>query len=293
MGVVVNYSIKELEALTGIRAATLRMWEKRYEIIKPLRTDTNIRYYDNKQLKALLNINILNRNGIKISHIANLSAQEIVNKVKNFSFVQSGDDDLFDGLMLSMIDLDERVFQQVFYKSVTRLGFESTINDIIFPFFVRIGIMWQIGSINPAQEHFISNMVRQKIIAAIDGLTVQPTVDEKRILLFLPENELHELGMLFFNYILRNRGYQTIYLGQAVPLANLSEIIMISNPDSLVCSISNTMSLGGLDSFIEKFKTVPSAKKIFISSKFICEAKLNLPANFHLFENLETLAFQF
>ncbi len=293
MGVVARYSIKELETLTGVKAATLRMWEKRYQIITPLRTQTNIRYYGNQHLKHLLNINVLNRNGIKISHIAEMTAKEIANKVKDFSFVKSSNDDLFDGLMLSMIDLDELMFNQVFYKAVARLGFEETINDIVFPFFTRIGVMWQIGSINPAQEHFMSNMVRQKLIVGIDTLAQQRNEKAKNVLLFLPENELHELGMLFLNYLLKNKGFKTVYLGQAVPMVDLAKIIDISNPDILICNVSNTMAVGDIKLFLDRFKALPSTKQIFISSSAIFDLNFNLPENFKLFKNLKTLAQQF
>jgi len=293
MGVVAKYSIKDLEVLTGIRAATLRMWEKRYEIIKPLRTHTNIRFYGNEHLKLLLNINVLNRNGIKISHIAKMSHREITDKVKDLSFIRSGDDDLFDGLMLSMIDLDEALFQQAFYKAVARLGFEDTINRIIFPFFNRIGIMWQIDSINPAQEHFISNMVRQKLISAIDHIAVPVHSTAEKVLLFLPENELHELGLLFFNYLLKNKGYKTIYLGQAVPLVDLPKIMEVSNPDILVCNVSNPMTIGDVNSFILKLKVVPATKKVFIASANIFELAPELPLHFRLFASLKQLASAF
>lgn len=293
MGVVAKYSIKELEVLTGIRAATLRMWEKRYGIITPLRTQTNIRYYGNEHLKLLLNVNILNRNGIKISHIAKMSSIEIAEKVKDLSFVKTGDDDLFDGLMLSMIDLDETLFHQAFYKAVARLGFEDTINRIIFPFFSRIGIMWQVDTINPAQEHFISNMVRQKLIAAIDNATTKISASAKKVLMFLPENELHELGMLFLNYLLKNKGYRTIYLGQAVPLTDLAKILEISDPDILVTNASNSMSIGDVTTFLNKFKFVPASKKVFISNAAIYEEQPELPSNFKIFENLKGLAAEF
>jgi methanogenic corrinoid protein MtbC1 len=269
------------------------MWEKRYQIIRPLRTQTNIRYYGNEHLKLLLNVNVLNRNGIKISHIAKMSTGEITDKVKDLSFVKTGDDDLFDGLMLSMIDLDETLFHQAFYKAVARLGFEDTINHIIFPFFNRIGIMWQIDSINPAQEHFISNMVRQKLIAAIDNATTKINAGAKKVLLFLPESELHELGMLFLNYLLKNKGYRTIYLGQAVPLTDLPRILEISDPDVLVLNVSNSMSMGDITSFINKLRIVDSSKKVFIASAGIYEAEPLLPANFKLFETLKALAAEF
>ncbi|WP_293298350.1 MerR family transcriptional regulator [Pedobacter sp. UBA4863] len=293
MGVSAKYSIKELELLTGIRAATLRMWEKRYEIIKPLRTQTNIRYYGNEHLKLLLNVNILNRNGIKISHIAKMSSYEMSEKVKGLSFVKTGDDDLFDGLMLSMIDLDEILFHQTFYEAVARLGFENAINNIIFPFFNRIGIMWQIDAINPAQEHFLSNMVRQKLIVAIDKTPTKISASAKKVLMFLPENELHELGMLFLNYLLKNKGYRTIYLGQAVPLTDLQKILEISNPDILVANVSNSMSMGDMDTFIDKLKIVPATIHIYIASVDIFEEKPHLAANFKIFESLKSLKDEF
>jgi len=293
MGVVAKYSIKELEVLTGIRAATLRMWEKRYQIIRPLRTHTNIRYYGNEHLKLLLNVNVLNRNGIKISHIAKMSSGEISEKVKDLSFVKTGDDDLFDGLMLSMIDLDEALFHQTFYKAVARLGFEDTINRIIFPFFNRIGIMWQVDTINPAQEHFISNMVRQKLIAAIDSADAKTLPEAKKLLLFLPESELHELGMLFLNYLLKNKGHKTVYLGQAVPLSDLPKILEISDPDMLITNVSNSMSVGDITSFINKFKPVPATKQVFIANAGIFDAQPQLPSNFKIFQNLQQLAAEF
>ncbi|WAC40517.1 MerR family transcriptional regulator [Pedobacter sp. SL55] len=293
MGIIAKYSIKELEVLTGIRAATLRMWEKRYQIITPLRTQTNIRYYGNEHLKLLLNVNVLNRSGIKISHIAKMNASEIIEKVKDLSFVKTGDEDLFDGLMLSMIDLDEALFHQAFYKAVARLGFEDTINRIIFPFFSRIGIMWQIDSINPAQEHFISNMVRQKLIAAIDNTATIMDAKAKKVLMFLPETELHELGMLFLNYLLKNKGYRTIYLGQAVPLNDLSRILQISDPDILITSVFNSISLGDITAFVNKLIVVPSTKKVFIASAGIYESEATFPSHFKIFETLRDLAAEF
>ena len=293
MGVVAKYSIKDLEILSGVRAATLRMWEKRYQIITPLRTHTNIRYYGNEHLKLLLNINVLNRNGIKISHIARMTPSEITDKVKDLSFVKTGDDDLFDSLMFSMIDLNEGMFHQTFYKAVARLGFEDTINKVIFPFFSRIGIMWQIDSINPAQEHFISNMVRQKLIAAIDSIAEKEKASPQTLLLFLPEQELHELGLLFSNYLLKSKRYRTIYLGQAVPLSDLPKIIEISDPDILICNVSNPMSVGDVNAFIAKLKIVPNTKKLFIASRAIFEAKPNLPNHIKTFENLKKLVSEF
>ena len=165
-----NYSIRDLENFTGIKAHTLRIWEKRYNIVKPKRTCTNIRYYDDEDLKKLLNISILNRNGIKISNIVEMSDQAISEKVMSFASTKTDTDTQVESLVVAMIDLDERKFEKIFTTAVLRLGFEETVLRILYPFFERIGILWQIGTISPAQEHFISNLIRQKLIVAREGL---------------------------------------------------------------------------------------------------------------------------
>ncbi len=289
MGVIGKYSITDLEVLTGIKTATIRIWEKRYQIIAPQRTDTNIRYYTNEDLKQLLNINVLNRAGLKISLIAKLTAPEIAAKVKELAFVRVEDEDLFDSLFLSMIDLDEITFSHTYYKAVSRLGFEDTFKRIIFLFFKRIGLMWQTNTINPAQEHFISNLVRQKLIAAIDSLPLNYPANAPSALLFLPEDELHEIGLLFLNYLLRQRGFKTVYLGQALPLVDLPRILEISKPDLLIASISNTFPLLGVPSFVKKFNCLNEQQRVLISSANLAASNFSFPSNIKIFKSLADL----
>lgn len=238
MGFKRKYTIKDLETLSGIKAHTIRIWEKRYQIFTPDRTDTNIRSYSNDDLMVLLNISLLKRHGYKISKIIAMSASEVADLLLGISLVQSEPDDLVGGMIASMIALDERQFHKVFAAGIFKMGFEKAITDVVFRFFDRIGLMWQAGSINPAQEHFASHLVRQKLNAAIDSLPNSADERSIKVLLFLPGQELHELSLLFFNYALRSRGFDTVYLGQAVPIDTLSRVVEISNPDYLLCTVT-------------------------------------------------------
>lgn len=228
------YSIKDLENLSGIKAHTIRIWEKRYNLIEPLRTSTNIRTYDDEDLKRILNISMLNRKGIKISKIAGLCDAEIREKVQHLSRDVHDADSQIENLVLATLDLDESRFDKTLGRSIMQKGFEDTFIDLVYPFFVKIGLMWQVGTINPAQEHFISNLVRQKLLVAIDN-TEQPATGAW-FMIFLPEGELHELGMLFYTYLLRRRGFRTMYLGQSVPFADLVAVFKSHPADYLLTS---------------------------------------------------------
>ena len=220
-----KYSIKDLEHLSGIKAHTLRIWEQRYNLINPKRTDTNIRYYDQNDLKLVLNVSLLKENGFKISKIADMSTEEMFEEVKRVSEKTTSFADQIYALTLAMIDLDEQRFEKIISTNTLKIGFERTMMNVISPFLSKIGIMWITDSINPAQEHFISNLIRQKLMVAIDGQ--YPTLDDnaKRYMLFLPDGELHELSLLFANYLIRARHNKVIYLGQSMPMKYISLII--------------------------------------------------------------------
>jgi MerR family transcriptional regulator, light-induced transcriptional regulator len=288
MNTPVNYSIKDLEKLSGIKAHTLRIWEKRYGIIVPTRTDTNIRLYTNDDLKRILNITFLNQNGFKISRIAGMTDAEIEGKVAEINFISNNNDHYVENLIISMVDLDEDRFQKVFSDSIIKIGFETALQEVIFPFLKKIGIMWQTGAINPAQEHFMSNIIRQKLIVAIDGLKIPP-YPQKTALLFLPKDELHEISLLYYNYALRYRGIKTIYLGQSVPLRDLLRIIEITNPDFLVTVVTHEISFPDFASLVKELTKFVSNKKVLISGKAAIEYKKKLPSNFYLFKDLNSL----
>lgn len=284
-----NYTIIDLESLSGIKAHTIRIWEKRYHILKPLRTDTNIRYYSNEDLKLLLNISFLNKNNVKISKIAQLHPDEIAEKVIGLHSISNSNSDLIDNLIIAMIDLNEALFDKIFAASLLRLNFETTISDVIFPFLNKTGLMWQTGAINPAQEHFISNLIRQKIILGIESIPKNHQTDALKAILFLPENELHENSLLLYHYVLKAKGYQTYYFGQTLPIADLNRIIDIANINIIVSVITCDMPQNKLTNFYQQLEKLPSNITIALSGRVMAENQHKLSSRFTFFKDTEAL----
>ncbi len=216
-----TYSVAQVQTLTGINAHTLRVWERRYSFLKPERTSTNIRYYSDKQLRNLLNISLLTRNGYRISRIDKMTEEEIgaavTAIVKNES---NGSENLINRLTLTMLDMDESAFKSVFDSAVARWGIVRTIKNVIYPFLHHVGLLWGTDRLIPAQEHFASNLIRQKLIAAIDELPCTSHPNAK-IILFLPEGESHEISLLLAYYLAKKSNWRVFYLGQNVPTENL------------------------------------------------------------------------
>ena len=203
-----QYSIKEVETLTGVKAHTLRIWEQRYDFLKPSRTDTNIRYYTDEQLRMLLNIGTLNRNGMKISKIAELGKGELAKEVMNIYEDANEPDSLLDSMVHSMLDFDERRFEKTLTSAILKLGFEQAFTKLVFPFMSRTGVLWATGSVRVAQEHFITNLIRRKVLVAIDAQHIEVTKKTKKFILFLPEGEVHELLLMFTEYLLRKQNHE-------------------------------------------------------------------------------------
>ena len=246
-----NYSIKDIEKLSGIKAHTLRIWEKRFNLLEPKRTDTNIRYYDDEDLKKILNVALLYRKGFRISQIACLDEEELNAKINSLSKSEEDNASRIDNLVLSMIEMDEKKFEKLLNTSIMQTGFEETIINTIYPFFEKIGVLWQTGAIYPAQEHFISNLVRQKIIVAIDGIIERTDRNSKHFLLYLPEGEMHELGLLFYYYLLKKRGHKITYLGQSVPLEDLQKTGKFLSPQYLITQIYASLNCKNLRTYLE------------------------------------------
>ncbi|HEY0744243.1 MAG TPA: MerR family transcriptional regulator [Chryseosolibacter sp.] len=249
-----KYSIKELEQLSGIKAHTIRIWEKRHRLIEPQRTNTNIRFYSDDDLKKIINVSLLNSNGLKISKIAGMSTDEMSRKVIEISESQPEASVHIDQLVIAMVELDEEKFEKTLSGLILRFGFENTVVDILYPFLEKIGILWQTHHINPAHEHFISNLIRQKVIVAIDSLAIPPKT-AKRVMLFLPEHELHEISLLFSHFRFRKAGFRTFYLGQTVPFNDLKAAFEVHQPQIMITSITAAMSRTGLDNYIERLAT--------------------------------------
>lgn len=280
-----KYSIKELEALSGIKAHTIRIWEKRYKIVHPERTSTNIRYYSDDDLKKILNVSILNSHGYKISKIAELPVPELYAKVAKLSSDPTDLSLLVDELTICMVELDESKFDKLLSDYILKYSFERTIVEIIYPFLDKIGILWLSDNISPIQEHFIANLVRQKIIVAIDGLPLNTAADAEGVLLFLPENELHEIALLFFYYLLKKLNYRTIYLGQHVPLDDLQEVANTLMPKYLLTCITYHPKGQHLEEFIALLSDKFHTSQVFITGKPIFDLKIKLPQNIHIFRN--------
>lgn len=255
-----NYSIKDLEQLSGIKAHTLRIWEQRYNIISPKRTDTNIRTYDDHDLKLVLNISLLKDHGYKISEIAKLELGEMYREVIKISDQHLNYPDQIHALTISMIDLDEERFEKVVSTNILQFGFENTMIHIIYPFLSRLGTLWITGSVGPAQEHFISNLIRQKIIVAIDGQVSKQRPNGKKYMLFLPEGELHEISLLFANYIIRARYNKVVYLGQSLPFNELVFAYNVHRPDYIFSAITSVPSNSEVQPFVDRLvSTFPDA----------------------------------
>ena len=242
------FTIKDLENLSGIKAHTIRIWEQRYNFLKPCRTETNIRYYCNQELKTVLNISLLNKYGYKISHIDRMNEQELMNNIISLSDKDAQQERIVNELIAHMVDLDIERFEQLLDTYILTKGIDKAIHHIVFPFLNRIGILWVTNHIHPAQEHLVSNIIRQKLIVGIEGV-MTPVRVNKTVLLFLPEGEYHELGLLYIYYLLKTHGIKVLYLGANMPLKDVEFVCRAKNPDYLY---SHLTAIAGNFSF-EKF----------------------------------------
>jgi DNA-binding transcriptional MerR regulator len=286
-----KFSIKDLEQLTGIKAHTLRIWEQRYNFIKPQRTETNIRHYCDDDLKLILNISLLKDKGYKISKLADMSPDDLMAEVAQVTETVLEYPDQISALTLAMIDIDEDRFERIMSNNILRHGFEKTMVNIIYPFLNRVGILWQTGSINPAQEHFITNLIRQKIIVAIDGFTGKRKELAKKFLLFLPEGELHEISLLFAWYLAKNAGHKVVYLGQSLPFIDLMEVYKTHEPE-YIFTILTYIPEESTQSYLDKLSETFSKAQILVTgyqvvgNDFMCGNNVRILQNFNDFINL-------
>ena len=226
-----KFSISDIEGLIGIKAHTIRAWEVRYNIVPPKRTPTNIRYYDEDDLKALLNIVALNENGYKISKIAQMSKKHIADLVTQLKTDWNNNTVQVLALSDATLKYDEVTFSDILAGCIKEMGLTKAMDIVLFPFMKRVGMLWQTGTIDPSHEHFASNLIRDRIIVEIDKLKKPELPDPKRFLLFLPEAEMHETGLLFARYLLKRCGHDTLYLGQEIPYTDVKKVVHSYKPD--------------------------------------------------------------
>lgn len=286
----ITYSIKDLERLSGIKAHTLRIWELRYKLLVPERTESNIRLYSNEDLKYILNISLLNRNGYKISKIAKLDRNDVNELVLHLFEENKETPEQSEALIASMMEMNEERFNNVLNRNIQASGLVRTIENIVFPFLRKTGVMWQAGTVFPAQEHFVSNLIRQKMISSIEEIRVPAHPLPSKFVLFLPEGELHELSLLFYNYILKERGNATIYLGQSVGFQDLERTVRLVKPGALVSVITQPFKDTAVEAYIRRLADAFPDVKIYLSGIQILNRDFDLPPNVQLF--LNSISFQ-
>jgi len=287
-----DFTIKDLENISGIKAHTIRIWEKRYNLLQPNRTDTNIRYYSPENLTKLLNIVLLNNNNFKISKIALMSNDEILLKSRELAFSNAINDEALNSFKVSMYQFDKILFNNTYNTLLHKKTFREIFKDVFIPFLEQIGLLWHTDTLLPAHEHFISNLISQKILANTEKLQYNITNTNKTYVLFLPENEIHELGLLYLNYELVLRGFHTIYLGQSLPLNNLNYFL---ESDREICFITS-LTIQPYDDKIEEYFKEISEVMQDTNNKFIATGRkikkikhLEFNSNIQLFDSISDL----
>lgn len=249
-----NFSIKDLEHLSGIKAHTIRIWEKRYNILTPDRTDTNIRTYDLVNLQKILNVTFLNDHGYKISRIAKLTDQEIARMVKSVAASSSEENRAVNSFKISMINFDQTLFNNTYKSLLETKTFRKIFHDIFLPLLDEIGLLWQTDTINPVHEHFLVGLIKQKLYLNIAQLEDKNDYsDDNLYILFLPENEIHDLGILYLNYELNYSGRKTIYLGPSMPIKDMKYLLEIHPNPKFISYL--TIAPKEVSEFITEFET--------------------------------------
>ena len=285
------FTIKDLENLSGVKAHTIRIWEQRYSFLKPRRSKTNIRYYCNDELKTVLNIALLNKYGYRISQIDKMSEEELREKIHSLGEIQACQERLVTDMLHHMIDMDMDRFENVLDNFIRQKGIDKTIHFLIFPFLEKVGILWQTNHIQAGQEHLVSNIIRQKLLVGIEGAT-SPFNIKKTILLFLPEGEHHEIGLLFLQYQLKARGANVLYLGADVPLDDLVFVSKAKKPDYLFTHLTCNPGKFNFEKFMNQLREQLPAIPVVISGQLAQQYSRKIPAHVELKKSIgEVLEF--
>jgi DNA-binding transcriptional MerR regulator len=287
-----EFTIKDLENISGIKAHTIRIWEKRYNLLEPKRTKTNIRFYTPGDLTKLLNIVLLNSNKFKISKIAEMSNEEITLQSRELAFNTAMDDEAINSFKLSMFQFDKVLFNNSYNTLLHKKTFREIFKDVFIPFLENIGLLWHTETLMIAHEHFISNLIIQKIQSNTEKLQYNINETNKTYVLFLPENEIHEIGLMYLNYELVLRGFHTVYLGQSLPLSNLNYFL---ESEREICFITS-LTIQPYDDKIEDYFNEISEVMSITKNKFIATGRkvhkvkhLKLNSNIQLYDSISDL----
>ncbi|MDI1316149.1 MerR family transcriptional regulator [Flavobacterium sp.] len=247
------FSIKDLENISGIKAHTIRIWEKRYSVLEPMRTQTNIRTYDLENLQKLLNITLLHNHGYKISQISKLTEQRIPELVNEIITDKSFKHHAISSFKMAMMNFDQTLFINTYNALLAEKSFREIFFDIFLPFIGEIGYLWQTNTISIAHEHFISYLIKQKILLETEALQAKnPTNDEKVFVLYLPENEIHELGLMYLNYEIQLNGYKTIFLGESVPISSVKDMKKYFDNLVFICYMTVEPNVNELNNYVRE-----------------------------------------
>ncbi|MDP2060266.1 MAG: MerR family transcriptional regulator [Flavobacteriaceae bacterium] len=288
------FSIKDLENLSGIKAHTLRIWEKRYDLLQPQRTDTNIRYYNLVSLQKLLNIKYLNQNGYKISKIAKLSNVELAEKIKEVSRNDFPHALALADFKMAMINFDANHFHETHKRLSENLDFSQIFMDVFIPFLNELGLLWQTDSVRPSHEHFITGLIKQIILSNIQEIHAQQkqTTHKGVFVLYLPENEIHDIGITYLYYELLKNNYKTIYLGQSLPLESLIDFDDIYDEITFVTYFTVKPNIEDLDNYLVRFDTQinPNQKhKLWLIGRQTNYIMGKLPVQIQKFDSIQSL----
>lgn len=289
-----SFSIRDMENLSGIKAHTIRIWEKRYNLFSPERTTTNIRNYSIGSLQKLLNITLLYNNGYKISKIAKLDESQIPAMVKEIVAKNSKKSHALNAFKLAMLNFDQSLFQKTYNSLLAERSFRDVFYEVFIPLLNELGLLWQTDTISPAHEHFISNLIKQKIYIQTEKLqTEEPTKHDKVFALFLPENEIHDIGLLYINYEITLRGYKSIYLGQTMPMENLSDLLKYYNHINFVSYFTVAPTPNELQAYLEQFSNLlelsPDSRLLVLGHQIRHATADTFPESVQAFNSIEQL----
>jgi MerR family transcriptional regulator, light-induced transcriptional regulator len=288
------FSIKDLENLSGIKAHTIRIWEKRYNVLEPMRSETNIRFYDIKNLQKLLSIVLLHNYGYKISKISSLSHEEFNKLANDIISEKSAKNHAISTFKVAMMNFDQTLFFNTYNKLLNEKTFKEVFYSVFIPLMQELGFLWQTDTISPAHEHFITYLIKQKLLINTEKVQIlTPTKEDKVFVLFLPSNEIHELGIMYLNYEILLNGYQTIYLGESIPIDSLLDLKSAFEKITFVSYFTVEPNQEIIEDYIDEMheKLIKdSDNEILILGRMTAEIKdKNKYKNIHVFNSIEDL----
>ncbi len=285
------FSIKDLENLSGIKAHTIRIWEKRYSVLEPMRTETNIRLYDLQSLQKLLNITLLHNYGYKISKISKLPPEKIPLLVKEIVTDKSAKSHAISDFKMAMMNFDQALFLNTYDNLLSEKSFRDVFHEVFIPLLNEIGLLWQTDTITPAHEHFISYLIKLKLLTNTEKLLSTEAIYKDRIfVLYLPENEIHELGLMYLNYEFIFNGHKTLFLGENVPIESLNDTLKYFEKITFVCYMTVKPERDEIDQYMENsYKKIlhPKDNQMWVIGKMTQDINISLlDDKIHIFESI-------